>query len=159
MLLQRRSDMFRRAGDFVDKISEAMSPLTPIAAVISAANRAYSITSSARASNIGGIVRPSACAVIRFTTRSNLVGCSIGMSAGFAPRKILNPAGVDTGLPPSIKKVRSITHKTASRDVFAHWIHCRDRMAPCQRDNLIATGAKKTVAGHQQRVSSLLNKI
>ncbi len=28
---------------------------------------------------------PSAWAVIRFTTRSNLVGCSTGISAGFAP--------------------------------------------------------------------------
>src|SRR5262249_28541783 len=31
----------------------------------------YSITSSARASSVGGIVRPSALAMIRFTTRSN----------------------------------------------------------------------------------------
>src|SRR5262249_52797439 len=29
-------------------------------------------------------------AVVRFTTRSNLVGCSTGRSAGFAPRKILS---------------------------------------------------------------------
>jgi hypothetical protein len=34
----------------------------------------HSITSSARASSIGGTVRPSALAVIRFTTRSNLAG-------------------------------------------------------------------------------------
>ena len=33
-------------------------------------------TSSARASNDGGIARPSALAVLRLTTRSNLVGCS-----------------------------------------------------------------------------------
>src|SRR5215471_15002511 len=50
----------------------------------------HSITSSARASSIGGIVRPSALAVIRFTTRSNLVGCSTGISPGFVPRKILS---------------------------------------------------------------------
>src|SRR4029077_316535 len=51
-------------------------------------HRAYSITSSARASSDGGTKRPSAFAVVRFTTRSNLVGCSIGRSAGFAPRSI-----------------------------------------------------------------------
>jgi len=34
--------------------------------------------------------RPSALAVIRLMTRSNLVGCSTGKSAGFAPRKILS---------------------------------------------------------------------
>jgi hypothetical protein len=28
-------------------------------------------------------------AVVRFTTRPNLVGCSIGMSPGFVPRRIL----------------------------------------------------------------------
>ena len=50
----------------------------------------HSITSSARASNRGGMVSPSALAVIRLMTRSNLVGCSTGKSAGFAPRKTLS---------------------------------------------------------------------
>src|SRR5262249_42822439 len=50
----------------------------------------HSITSSARASNADGTVRPSALAVTRLMTRSNLVGCSTGMSAGFAPRRILS---------------------------------------------------------------------
>src|SRR5262249_17591734 len=48
----------------------------------------HSITSSARASSVAGTSRPSALAVVRLITRSNLVGCSTGMSAGFAPRKI-----------------------------------------------------------------------
>lgn len=48
----------------------------------------YSITSSARASSVGGISTPSARAVLRLMTNSNLVGCSIGKSAGFAPRAI-----------------------------------------------------------------------
>ena len=52
--------------------------------------RFYSITSSARASSDGGISRPSALAVVRLMTRSNLVGCSTGRSAGFAPRRILS---------------------------------------------------------------------
>src|SRR5262249_8177773 len=50
----------------------------------------HSMTSSARASNGGGTVRPSAFAVIRFTIRSNLVGCSTARLAGFAPRRILS---------------------------------------------------------------------
>jgi len=50
----------------------------------------HSITLSARASSVGGIVRPSAVAVIKFMTRSNLVGCSTGKPAGFAPRRILS---------------------------------------------------------------------
>src|SRR5262244_2474069 len=54
----------------------------------------HSITSSARASSVGGIWMPSALAVLRLKTISNLVGCSTGRSAGFMPRRILstNPA-------------------------------------------------------------------
>ena len=43
------------------------------------------MTSSARARIDGGTVRPSALAVFRLTTNSNLVGCSTGRSAGFSP--------------------------------------------------------------------------
>jgi hypothetical protein len=50
----------------------------------------YSITSLARTSSDGEMVRPSAFAVLRLMMRSNLVGCSTGRSAGFAPRKILS---------------------------------------------------------------------
>src|SRR5215831_16376033 len=49
----------------------------------------YSMTSSARASNVGGIVRPSALAVLRLMASSNVVGCCTGRSAGLAPVKIL----------------------------------------------------------------------
>jgi hypothetical protein len=45
----------------------------------------YSITSSVRASSIGGTSRPSALAVLRLTTSSNLVGCCTGRSAGLVP--------------------------------------------------------------------------
>jgi hypothetical protein len=37
----------------------------------------YSITSSARASSVGGMLTPSVFAVFRLMTNSNLVGCSI----------------------------------------------------------------------------------
>src|SRR5262245_18850263 len=50
----------------------------------------HSITSSARASSVGGTSRPSALAVVRLMTRSNLVDCSIGRSAGLVPRRILS---------------------------------------------------------------------
>src|SRR5262249_39301325 len=51
---------------------------------------AHSITSSARASTEGGIVRPRALAVLRLMTSSNFVGCSTGKSAGLAPFRILS---------------------------------------------------------------------
>ena len=48
----------------------------------------YSITSSASASRLSGIDRPSALAVLRLMTNSNLVGCTTGKSAGFSPLRI-----------------------------------------------------------------------
>jgi hypothetical protein len=48
----------------------------------------YSITSSARASSVGGTSRPSAFAVLRLSTRSYLVGACTGKSAGFSPLRI-----------------------------------------------------------------------
>ena len=50
----------------------------------------HSITWSARWSSDGGIVSPSAFAVLRLITSSNFVGCSTGRSPGFAPRRILS---------------------------------------------------------------------
>lgn len=45
----------------------------------------HSIASSARARSVGGMVRPSASAVFKFTISSNFVACSIGRSPGLAP--------------------------------------------------------------------------
>src|SRR5262249_17480022 len=53
----------------------------------------HSITSSAWASNVGDIVRPSAWAVFVFNTTWNFVGCSTGRVAGFAPLMILSTYG------------------------------------------------------------------
>src|SRR6516164_1593545 len=50
----------------------------------------HSITSSARASTVGGMTRPRACAVAKLITSCNLVGNSIGRSPGFVPFKILS---------------------------------------------------------------------
>jgi hypothetical protein len=45
----------------------------------------HSITSSARISNDGGIVRPRVLAVLRLMVSLNRVGCMTGRSAGFEP--------------------------------------------------------------------------
>src|SRR5262245_36145007 len=52
--------------------------------------RTYSMTSSATASSVLGMRAPSALAVLRLMTSSNFVGCSTGISAGFAPFRILS---------------------------------------------------------------------
>jgi hypothetical protein len=48
----------------------------------------HSITSSARASSVGGTVRPSALAVWWLMTSSNLLACTTGRSAGLAPLRM-----------------------------------------------------------------------
>src|SRR5262249_58738189 len=53
-----------------------------------ASARGYSITSSARASSVGGMVRPSVIAVLKLITRLYLVACWTGRSAGLAPLSI-----------------------------------------------------------------------
>src|SRR5262249_3694895 len=45
----------------------------------------HSMTSSARASTVGGMSRPRALAVLRLITSSYLVGACTGRSAGFSP--------------------------------------------------------------------------
>src|SRR5713226_4299009 len=50
--------------------------------------RTYSITSSARASSVGGTSRPSARAVGRLMTKSNLVDCTTGRAVGFSPLRM-----------------------------------------------------------------------
>src|SRR5215472_3049556 len=52
------------------------------------AARDHSITSSARASRVGGTSRPSALAVLRLITNSYFVGAWTGRSAGFSPLRI-----------------------------------------------------------------------
>jgi hypothetical protein len=49
----------------------------------------HSIVSSARSRSEVGIVMPSALAVLRLITNSNLVGCITGRSAGLSPLRIL----------------------------------------------------------------------
>ncbi len=48
----------------------------------------HSITSSAVASSLSGTVRPSILAVGTLMTSSNLVDCTTGKSAGFAPLRM-----------------------------------------------------------------------
>src|SRR5882757_2374970 len=56
--------------------------------------RRYSITRSARSKVGDGTVRSKAFAVFRLTTRENRVGCSTGISLGFAPFRILSTSAV-----------------------------------------------------------------
>ncbi len=59
-------------------------------AVAASGVAAQRITSVAWKRRDGGMVRPRAWAVFRLMTKSNVVGCSMGRSAGLAPLRILS---------------------------------------------------------------------
>src|SRR5262249_6668941 len=85
-----------RESEFEQKVRSALPPIAEMCGATRdvcfgpIADITYSITSSACASSDGPIVSPNAFAVLRFRTNSNLVGRSIGMSAGLAPLKTLS---------------------------------------------------------------------
>src|ERR1700692_4525520 len=77
------------ANPYLYMASQILSGLDGVDKGLGTQNPPYSITSSARASMVAGMVTPIALAVLRLITSSNLTACSTGMSAGFSPRKIL----------------------------------------------------------------------
>ncbi len=100
----------------------------PTASATASPSSSYWRTSSARPSTDCGIVSPIALAVWRLTTRSNVVGCWMGKSAGLAPRRILS----------TYKARRRGTSRVLSRV----WSGCEPRGArrwpravDCRREN------------------------
>ena len=79
--------------------------------------RTHSITSSARASSDGGTSRPSALAVLRLITSSNLVGC---MHRQVGRLLALEDAtGIDAGLLVDIEDAGSLANQAAGHDRLA----------------------------------------
>src|SRR5262249_23371592 len=73
-------------GNFDNSPASAAFGKPPVSLVPDpGAPQTYWITSSARRSREGGIVIPSALAVLRLMTSSNCVGCSTGRSAALVP--------------------------------------------------------------------------
>ena len=70
-----------------------------------------------------------------------------------------NPAGIDTGLPPSMRKVRCVAHKTADCHGRAPGVNRWHGMSGRQRDDLIGIGKKRNSAAYHERVSPLLNNV
>src|SRR5262245_29737579 len=68
----------RRARPSRSRAAEQRYELAPL----------HSITSSARASSVDGTSTPSALAVCRLMTSSNVVACMTGRSAGFSPLRM-----------------------------------------------------------------------
>ena len=76
------------------------------------------MTLSARASTLGGIVRPICLAAFRLMISSNFFGCSTGRSAGFAPFKILSTYVA--------ARPYAIRHKPTSFHMFAFSVNYRE---------------------------------
>ena len=87
----------------------------------------YSITSSARASSMGGMVRPSARAVRRLITKSNLVDCATGRSIGLLPFRM--NAGVEAHLTIRFRQADPVAHQAAGFGVRARVIDRGQGMA------------------------------
>ena len=107
----------------------------------------YSITSSARAIRVGATATPSALAVLRLITSSNVVGCMTGRSAAFAPFQYF--AGVAADLAVCVHKTNAITYQAAAHDIFSKFVHCRNSKARCQRYEQLAMREEKRIRRHQ----------
>ena len=68
----------------------------------------YSITSSARASSVGGTSRPSIRALWTLMTSSNLLDCTTGR-----PGAVEDAPGIDAQMTPGIRQVGSVAHQPA----------------------------------------------
>jgi hypothetical protein len=89
--LWARSGLMHCSKQHLYSITSSAREQCPLSAISDNSHRtAYSISSLAKASNVGGIVSPSAFAVFMLITSSNLVACSTGKSAGLAPFSILS---------------------------------------------------------------------
>jgi hypothetical protein len=88
--MSRRCPLFPQKRTL--RVATRMSALCQMQTFCAAAKEEcrYSITSSALTISVCGTVRPSDFAVLRFRTSLNLVDCSTGRSAGFAPFSILS---------------------------------------------------------------------
>ena len=86
--VERRAAFWAKATAKLDALSKRVSPEERRKLEAALEVRIHSITSSAKAISLSGILRPSALAVVRLMTSSNLVGCTTGRSAGLVPLRI-----------------------------------------------------------------------
>ena len=115
----------------------------------------YSITSSASASSVGGTVRPSALAVLRLITNSNLVGCMDRQVGRLLALE--NAAGIDAGLAVRFGKAGSVAHQAAGHGELAPKVDRGHRVAGRQRDDLIAPAVEERIGANDERAGPLLD--
>src|SRR6516162_1387015 len=102
----------------------------------------HSITSSAATSNVCGIARPSAFAVLRLTTSSNFTVCWTGKSPGFSPLSIDPAWRGETRHPPRLTAMpRDRLHgwgeRTRTRKCRSEKISLKHPMNPLAFQNIL----------------------
>src|ERR1035437_6818958 len=118
--------------------------------------KSYSITSSAICWRCSGTVRPSAFAVLRLITNSNLVDCTTGRSAGFSPLE--NSPNVNPSLAIRARYVGSVAHQTASGRKLSKFIYRGNHMTSRQHDELLALAQQEWIAGDNKAIRPLLDE-
>lgn len=103
----------------------------------------YSTTSSARASSMGGTVRPSAFAVLRLITSSYLVGACTWQVGRF--RALEDAINVTGGKPVLFYEIGPIGDQTTGGNEVAVIINCRQLVPGRQRDDLTAKSGCQTL--------------
>src|SRR3954467_14958228 len=116
---------------------------------------AYSITSSALASSVEGMVSPSVLAVLTLMTSSNLIGLHDRQIRRFNAFDDL--PGIDSDLAIHLAEIDAVAHQASGRDVFPKRIHSGHGMARRQRHQLFASGVEKRIAGDGEDANALLD--
>src|SRR5215813_6736235 len=95
------------------------------------------------------MVRPSALAVLRLITSSNLVGCSTGRSDGLGtPENFVHEV---RRAATQIGEVGSVGHQPPAIHRLFQLIHCRQPIFGCEGNNSIDVTVMNVVRGHKQR--------
>ena len=109
----------------------------------------YSITASAALSTPGGTSRPSALAVCRLMTNSNLVDCNTGRSAGL--RAVKDSTSVGSDLTKHVRTIGRVAHQPADFDNLTTGIGRGNPIARGERRKLDAPAGKEDIASDAPR--------
>jgi hypothetical protein len=116
--------------------------------------KTYSITSSARASSMGGTSRLSALAVLRLMTNSTLVDCSTGSSAGFSP---LNAGSINAPTARCVAHAGSVAHQATSPRELRSGVDRRNGVTGRKAGDVFALVTKGRIRPNEQRPHMLFD--
>ena len=116
----------------------------------------YSITSSARASSIGGTVMPSILAVCGVDHQLEPGGLHDRQVRGFSALE--DAAGINADLAVCVCDVASVGHQPAYLGVLTPRICCGQSVTHCQKGQLEAPAVEKGVLADKDGVGPLAHK-